>query len=73
MTNLSIHTPDSEAWSERNMPAWLVSTHDHLEHHRKSNIHYGAPTFNMDWAIEKLNNMTAQENNATDTNMDTQK
>lgn len=54
MTNLSIHTPKIEAWSERNMPAWLVSTHDHLEHHRKLNVHYAAPTVNIDWIVAKL-------------------
>lgn len=54
MTNLSIHTPKIEAWSERNLPAWIVTTHDHLEHHRKLNIHYAAPTVNIDWAAEKM-------------------
>lgn len=57
MTNLSIHTPKIEAWSERNLPAWLVSTHDHLEHHRKLNIHYAAPTINIDWAVEQIEHM----------------
>ncbi|CAB9507295.1 expressed unknown protein [Seminavis robusta] len=55
LTNLSIHTPKIEAWSEKNMPSWLVSTHDHLEHHKKLTVHYGAPTLNVDWAVAKLN------------------
>lgn len=55
MFNLVIHTPVIEAWSERNMPDWWVSTHDHMEHHRKLNVHYAAPTVNLDWAVEKLN------------------
>lgn len=53
-SNLSIHTPKIEAWSEKNIPAFWVSTHDHLEHHRKLNVHYGAPTFNIDWAARSL-------------------
>lgn len=58
MTNLSIHTPKIEAWSERNMPAWWVSTHNHMEHHSKLTVHYGAPTFNVDWVVEKLAGVT---------------
>ena len=54
MFNLVIHTPSIEAWSEQNMPDWWVSTHDHLEHHRKLNVHYAAPTVNLDWAVDKL-------------------
>lgn len=60
MANLSIHTPKIEAWSEKYMPSWVVSTHDHLEHHRKLNIHYAAPTMNIDWAAEKWNEITAK-------------
>lgn len=54
MTNLSIHTPKIEAWSEQHMPSFWVSTHDHLEHHRKLNVHYAAPTFNLDWAVSLM-------------------
>ena len=54
MTNLSIHTPKIEAWSEKHIPAFWVSTHDHLEHHRKLCVHYAAPTFNLDWAVAVL-------------------
>ena len=54
MFNLILHTPTIEAWSERNMPQWWVSTHDHMEHHRKLNVHYAAPTLNLDWAVEAL-------------------
>ena len=69
-TNLSIHTPKIEAWSERNIPAFWVSTHDHLEHHRKLNIHYGAPTFNVDWAVDKMSNVRKRNTttNAAGTN-----
>ncbi|CAB9520252.1 expressed unknown protein [Seminavis robusta] len=53
-TNLSIHTPKIEAWSEQNMPSFWVSTHGHLEHHKKLTVHYGAPTWNVDWFVAKL-------------------
>lgn len=54
--NLLIHTPKWEAWSERVVPACWVSTHDHLEHHRKLNCHYAAPTFNLDWVVDQIRN-----------------
>jgi sterol desaturase/sphingolipid hydroxylase (fatty acid hydroxylase superfamily) len=53
--NLLIHTPFIEDWSQRYVPEWLVSTHDHYEHHRKLNVHYAAPTFNLDYMVEKMN------------------
>jgi sterol desaturase/sphingolipid hydroxylase (fatty acid hydroxylase superfamily) len=53
-TNLLIHTPKMEAWSERNIPPFWVSTHDHMEHHKKLTVHYGAPTLNVDWAVDKI-------------------
>lgn len=47
--NLLEHTPRLEriAW-----PPWLVSPHQHLEHHRKGTLHYAAPVFNVDWLHE---------------------
>lgn len=62
MTNLSIHTPKIEAWSERHIPSFWVSTHDHLEHHRKLNVHYAAPTMNIDWVIKKFTSMRTTTN-----------
>eukprot|EP00529_Nitzschia_sp_RCC80_P040810 CAMPEP_0113454358 /NCGR_PEP_ID=MMETSP0014_2-20120614/7822_1 /TAXON_ID=2857 /ORGANISM="Nitzschia sp." /LENGTH=278 /DNA_ID=CAMNT_0000345761 /DNA_START=736 /DNA_END=1572 /DNA_ORIENTATION=+ /assembly_acc=CAM_ASM_000159 len=52
VTNLMIHTPKLSAASERFMPEWLVSTEDHLEHHRKLNCKYAAPTFNVDYIVD---------------------
>ena len=52
--NLFIHTPIIELWSQQIIPSWLVSTHDHLEHHRKLHVHYAAPTLNVDWILDKL-------------------
>jgi sterol desaturase/sphingolipid hydroxylase (fatty acid hydroxylase superfamily) len=52
--NLLVHTPKLEAWSEEWMPAWLVSTNDHLNHHRKLNTKYASPTFNIDYFVERL-------------------
>ena len=66
MTNLSIHTPRIEAWSERNIPACWVSTHDHLEHHRKLNVHYAAPTLNIDWAVGKFQQQQQQQTKEED-------
>lgn len=51
VSNLMIHTPKLSAVSERFMPEWLVSTEDHLEHHRKLNTKYAAPTFNVDYLV----------------------
>jgi sterol desaturase/sphingolipid hydroxylase (fatty acid hydroxylase superfamily) len=52
VTNLMIHTPKLSTVSEKFMPEWLVSTEDHLEHHRKLNTKYAAPTFNVDFFVE---------------------
>jgi sterol desaturase/sphingolipid hydroxylase (fatty acid hydroxylase superfamily) len=52
--NLLVHTPKLEAWSQKWMPAWLVSTNDHLNHHRKLNTKYASPTFNIDYFVERL-------------------
>lgn len=46
--NAVVHTPKLEAWSERWVPDFLVSTADHLNHHRKLQVHYASPTFNVD-------------------------
>lgn len=51
VTNLMIHTPQLSALSEKFMPEWLVSTDDHLEHHKKLNCKYAAPTFNIDYLL----------------------
>mmetsp|Transcript_28205 Transcript_28205/g.87278 ORF Transcript_28205/g.87278 Transcript_28205/m.87278 type:complete len:255 (-) Transcript_28205:74-838(-) len=51
-TNLLIHTPDLEPLSKK-LPAWLVGTHDHFEHHRKLAKNYAAPTFNLDTAVRQ--------------------
>lgn len=52
VTNLMIHTPKLSSISEKLMPEWLVSTEDHLEHHRKLNTKYAAPTFNIDYFVD---------------------
>jgi sterol desaturase/sphingolipid hydroxylase (fatty acid hydroxylase superfamily) len=54
VTNLMIHTPKLSAVSEKFMPEWLVSTNDHLEHHKKLNCKYAAPTFNIDYLLETI-------------------
>jgi sterol desaturase/sphingolipid hydroxylase (fatty acid hydroxylase superfamily) len=54
VTNLMIHTPKLSTISEKFMPEWLVSTNDHLEHHRKLNTKYAAPTFNVDYFVDRI-------------------
>jgi sterol desaturase/sphingolipid hydroxylase (fatty acid hydroxylase superfamily) len=48
LANLLVHTPKLEALSTKWVPSFLVSTNDHLEHHRKLNSHYASPTVNVD-------------------------
>jgi len=48
-TNILIHTPKLAELSVKIVPEWLVATEDHLEHHRKLNTKYAAPTFNIDY------------------------
>lgn len=64
--NIFIHTPVIEAWSERNIPSFWVGVHDHMEHHRKLNIHYAAPTVNLDWAVEKIRAIGAKSKDNQD-------
>mmetsp|Transcript_19122 Transcript_19122/g.53784 ORF Transcript_19122/g.53784 Transcript_19122/m.53784 type:complete len:243 (-) Transcript_19122:80-808(-) len=51
LTNILIHTPKLADLSEKFVPEWLVTTEDHLEHHRKLNTKYAAPTFNIDYFV----------------------
>lgn len=51
VTNLLIHTPQMEEY------VWFwafVSTHDHLEHHRRLKGNYGAPVIHVDRIVRKL-------------------
>ena len=52
-TNLLIHTPWLEEPSAKYLPAWLVSTASHMEHHRKLTKNYAAPTFDIDWVVRR--------------------
>jgi sterol desaturase/sphingolipid hydroxylase (fatty acid hydroxylase superfamily) len=63
VTNLMIHTPRLGAVSERFMPEWLVSTEDHLEHHRKLNTKYAAPTFNVDYIVDLISEIYSSRGN----------
>ena len=47
--NLAMHTPKLEQFYQTLFPAWipLVHTAAHLEHHKRLNCHYAAPT--LDW------------------------
>lgn len=59
-TNLFIHTPKLNDISKR-LPSWLVSTDDHLEHHRRLNTKYAAPTFNIDYFVGLIENKIGKQ------------
>lgn len=48
MFNLIIHTPGLETISAKYYPKFLVSTANHLEHHRAQRTKYAAPLINWD-------------------------
>ena len=60
ITNVMIHFPKISTWS-KNVPAWWVATHDHLEHHRRLNCKYAAPTFNVDFFVHCLEGVSSRE------------
>jgi len=43
-----VHTPWMQHLSKQFLPWFIVSTHDHMEHHRLLNKHYASPTWNVD-------------------------
>jgi sterol desaturase/sphingolipid hydroxylase (fatty acid hydroxylase superfamily) len=49
-----VHTPWLQSLSRKLLPWFLVSTHDHMEHHRLLNSHYASPTINVDRLVEWL-------------------
>lgn len=51
--NLLIHTPWLESAAQAVVPWYAVSTHDHLQHHRKLSLNFAAPTLNIDRLLEK--------------------
>lgn len=58
VTNLLIHTPQLEEYEWFWM---LVSTRDHLEHHRKLRGNYGAPVFHVDRIVRRLSTGSLHE------------
>ena len=52
--NLLIHTPSLEELSKRLWPVFS-STHRHIEHHKRLNVNYAAPTLNIDWFVKQIN------------------
>ena len=54
VANILVHTPRLEALSIQWLPSLLVSTNNHLDHHRKLQMHYASPTFNVDAILEYL-------------------
>jgi sterol desaturase/sphingolipid hydroxylase (fatty acid hydroxylase superfamily) len=53
LCNLLIHTPRLEALSENLSPVF-VTTHGHIDHHKRLNTNYAAPTLNVDWILVQL-------------------
>lgn len=52
ISNLLIHTPFLSNLSLHTVPWFLCSTHDHLDHHRRLNTNYAAPTISIDRLID---------------------
>ena len=51
--NIAVHTPILETMSTF-LPWYLVSTNDHLQHHKIQKTNYAAPTFSVDMIINRL-------------------
>jgi sterol desaturase/sphingolipid hydroxylase (fatty acid hydroxylase superfamily) len=60
LTNLLVHTPKLEALSKRWVPSFLVSTNNHLDHHRKLSEHYASPIINVDNIIRYFSSTTTR-------------
>jgi sterol desaturase/sphingolipid hydroxylase (fatty acid hydroxylase superfamily) len=58
-TNLLIHTPRLEEISKTLGPLF-VTTHGHIEHHKRMNLNYAAPTINVDWIVELLQSLVSK-------------
>lgn len=58
--NLLVHTPRFEECSKKLWPVF-VSTHDHLEHHRRLTTNYASPTIKVDWILQLLTSVFGKE------------
>lgn len=60
--NLVVHTSrlDALPW-----PAFLVSPHQHLDHHRKVSVHYASPFLNVDWLLGLSASSLRQEDDSS--------
>ncbi|CAD7935136.1 unnamed protein product [Amoebophrya sp. A120] len=54
LTNLLIHFPLLESFSEAYFPEIFVSAFKHGEHHRKVSVNFAAPIFDVDWFLYDL-------------------
>ncbi|CAB9496830.1 expressed unknown protein [Seminavis robusta] len=52
--NIAMHTPKLERYYDKILPSWMVGTGDHLEHHKRLNCHYAAPTLDLDYLVEVI-------------------
>ena len=48
IANLLVHTPPLERLAQRLLPWVFMTTHDHMEHHRKLTCFYASPTVSVD-------------------------
>ena len=51
--NIFVHTPFLRGVSQR-LPWFVVSTHDHFDHHNKQKTNFAAPTLNIDRIFRHL-------------------
>ena len=52
--NVMMHAPPLEQYYDPFLPAWMVGTGDHLEHHSRLNCHYAAPTVDVDYLLQQV-------------------
>jgi sterol desaturase/sphingolipid hydroxylase (fatty acid hydroxylase superfamily) len=57
--NLLVHTPRLESLSQKLLWPIFVTTHDHLEHHRKLTTNYASPTINVDWILGQFQGLSS--------------
>ena len=48
IANLLVHTPPLERLAQQLLPWVFMTTHDHMEHHRKLTTAYASPTLSVD-------------------------
>jgi len=52
--NVVMHCPPLEHYYDAFAPDWIVGTGDHLEHHKRLQCHYAAPTLDIDYFVHTV-------------------